>query len=159
MRYLSNVAGRAYLSDLDNDMPSPKTRDSSTNSDPGSWTTSTKHLANSEIAFYKRVIWQYTDESVTLLWRPAALLTMLMRDYSDYMPDAAPVGRERAQHSHRAKSKARNVEYFIPKDGIDRKVIVSDICHYLGNDALVRPGTYEVGHYKPKTHDDDASAG
>jgi hypothetical protein len=35
-------------------------------------------------------------------------------------------------------------EYFIPRDGIDREVIVRDICRYLGNDALVRPGKYEV---------------
>jgi hypothetical protein len=37
----------------------------------------------------------------------------------------------------------RQNEYFIPRDGIDREVITSDICRYLGNDALVRPGTYE----------------
>jgi hypothetical protein len=35
-------------------------------------------------------------------------------------------------------------EYFIPKDGIDREVITADICRYLGNDALVRTGIYEV---------------
>jgi len=39
---------------------------------------------------------------------------------------------------------ARQNEYFVPRDGIDREVITSDICRYLGNDALVRPGTYEV---------------
>jgi hypothetical protein len=38
----------------------------------------------------------------------------------------------------------RQNEYFVPRDGIDREVITSDICRYLGNDALVRPGTYEV---------------
>lgn len=38
---------------------------------------------------------------------------------------------------------ARTNEYFLPKNGIDRKVITVDICRYLGNDALVRPGTYE----------------
>ncbi|KAK4188939.1 hypothetical protein QBC35DRAFT_450699 [Podospora australis] len=37
----------------------------------------------------------------------------------------------------------RQNEYFVPRDGIDREVITSDICRYLGNDALVRPGTYE----------------
>lgn len=41
-------------------------------------------------------------------------------------------------------SAARQNEYFVPRDGIDREVITSDICRYLGNDALVRPGTYEV---------------
>lgn len=34
--------------------------------------------------------------------------------------------------------------YFVSRDGIDREVITADICRYLGNDALVRPGTYEV---------------
>ncbi|RKF72325.1 putative transcription factor [Golovinomyces cichoracearum] len=37
----------------------------------------------------------------------------------------------------------RSNEYFVPKDGIDREVITADICRYLGNDALVRPGNYE----------------
>ncbi|KAK5656505.1 hypothetical protein OQA88_4482 [Cercophora sp. LCS_1] len=41
-------------------------------------------------------------------------------------------------------SSARQNEYFVPRDGIDREVITSDICRYLGNDALVRPGTYEA---------------
>ncbi|KAH8882482.1 hypothetical protein GQ53DRAFT_831585 [Thozetella sp. PMI_491] len=39
---------------------------------------------------------------------------------------------------------ARQNEYFVPRDGIDREVITADICRYLGNDALVRPGTYEA---------------
>lgn len=37
----------------------------------------------------------------------------------------------------------RQNEYFVPRDGIDREVISADICRYLGNDALVRPGNYE----------------
>lgn len=37
----------------------------------------------------------------------------------------------------------RQNEYFVPRDGIDREVISADICRYLGNDALVRPGMYE----------------
>lgn len=44
-----------------------------------------------------------------------------------------------------AAASARTNEYFVPKDGIDREVITADICRYLGNDALVRPGNYEVG--------------
>ncbi|KAI3322270.1 hypothetical protein HD806DRAFT_144170 [Xylariaceae sp. AK1471] len=32
-------------------------------------------------------------------------------------------------------------EYFVPGDGINREVITADIRHYLGNEALVRPGT------------------
>ncbi|KAG6129298.1 hypothetical protein E4U22_008497 [Claviceps purpurea] len=37
----------------------------------------------------------------------------------------------------------RQNEYFVDRDGIDREVISADICRYLGNDALVRPGHYE----------------
>ncbi|KAJ5689169.1 hypothetical protein N7462_003561 [Penicillium macrosclerotiorum] len=36
----------------------------------------------------------------------------------------------------------RQNEYFIPGDGISREVIQADICRYLGNDALVRPGSH-----------------
>lgn len=43
-------------------------------------------------------------------------------------------------------SSSRQNEYFVPRDGIDREVISADICRYLGNDALVRPGMYEVRH-------------
>ena len=39
-------------------------------------------------------------------------------------------------------------KYFVPRDGIDREVISADICRYLGNDALVRPGHYEVRVYR-----------
>lgn len=38
----------------------------------------------------------------------------------------------------------RQNEYFIPGDGISREVIQADICRYLGNDALVRPGSHNV---------------
>lgn len=41
-------------------------------------------------------------------------------------------------------STTRQNEYFVPRDGIDREVISADVCRYLGNDALVRPGVYEV---------------
>lgn len=37
----------------------------------------------------------------------------------------------------------RHNEYFIPGDGISREVIQADICRYLGNDALVKPGTHQ----------------
>ncbi|KAF4987583.1 hypothetical protein FDECE_15373 [Fusarium decemcellulare] len=42
-----------------------------------------------------------------------------------------------------ASGTGRQNEYFVPRDGIDREVISADICRYLGNDALVRPGHYE----------------
>jgi len=51
-------------------------------------------------------------------------------------PSRAPAVPQGANRTH---------EYFVPKDGIDREVITADICRYLGNDALVRPGNYEVG--------------
>lgn len=40
-------------------------------------------------------------------------------------------------------SRPRLNEYFIDKSGISREVIQADICRYLGNDALVRPGEHE----------------
>jgi hypothetical protein len=36
----------------------------------------------------------------------------------------------------------RQNEYFVPGEGISREVIQADICRYLGNDALVRPGLH-----------------
>ena len=38
----------------------------------------------------------------------------------------------------------RQNEYFVPGEGISREVIQADICRYLGNDALVRPGLHNV---------------
>lgn len=52
-----------------------------------------------------------------------------------------------AAASMAAQSGPRQNEYFVPRDGIDREVITADICRYLGNDALVRPGTYDVSHF------------
>ncbi|KFY09667.1 hypothetical protein V492_05396 [Pseudogymnoascus sp. VKM F-4246] len=37
----------------------------------------------------------------------------------------------------------RLATYFVPATGIDREVITTDICRYLGNDALVKPGTHK----------------
>jgi hypothetical protein len=51
--------------------------------------------------------------------------------------------RDRDRDRARGGSSRTN-EYFVPKDGIDREVITADICRYLGNDALVRPGVYKV---------------
>jgi hypothetical protein len=36
-----------------------------------------------------------------------------------------------------------------------REVIQADICRYLGNDALVRPGNYQVGFYVTAWHPSD----
>jgi len=46
-----------------------------------------------------------------------------------------------ARYAERQFAERQN-EYFIPGDGISREVIQADICRYLGNDALVRPGTH-----------------
>ncbi|EEQ89093.2 transcription factor RfeG [Blastomyces dermatitidis ER-3] len=43
----------------------------------------------------------------------------------------------------------RQNEYFIEENGIAREVIQADICRYLGNQALVKPGVYKgvKGYY------------
>ncbi|KAJ4417194.1 hypothetical protein N0V82_006316 [Gnomoniopsis sp. IMI 355080] len=51
--------------------------------------------------------------------------------------------REAAGGSQSTSNAPRQNVYFVPRDGIDREVITADICRYLGNDALVRPGTYQ----------------
>jgi len=51
--------------------------------------------------------------------------------------------RER-DRSDRDRGSVRTNEYFIPGDGIDREVITADITRYLGKDAVVRSGSYEV---------------
>lgn len=45
----------------------------------------------------------------------------------------------------------RLATYFVPAAGIDREVITTDICRYLGNDALVKPGQHKVTHPPPTT--------
>ncbi|RYP02978.1 hypothetical protein DL764_005464 [Monosporascus ibericus] len=53
------------------------------------------------------------------------------------------MSRRPGASSNPLPAQGRQNEYFVPRDGIDREVITADICRYLGNDALVRPGTYE----------------
>jgi hypothetical protein len=60
--------------------------------------------------------------------------------HSDRLGHATGISR----NSGPARGSTRQNEYFVPRDGIDREVISADICRYLGNDALVRPGHYEV---------------
>lgn len=72
--------------------------------------------------------------------RPALVpSTMAIGSWKDQVRD-----RERDRYKHTQVASARTNEYFVPGDGIDREVITADICRYLGNDALVRPGNYEV---------------
>lgn len=54
--------------------------------------------------------------------------------------------RDRRDRERPDRGGTRYNEYFLPGEGISREVIQADICRYLGNDALVRPGTYEVRH-------------
>lgn len=37
----------------------------------------------------------------------------------------------------------RSATYFVNGFGIDREVITNDITRYLGNDALIKPGSYQ----------------
>lgn len=46
--------------------------------------------------------------------------------------------------SSSSSSSSRKLTFFVPGDGIDREVISTDICRYLGNDATTRPGDYTV---------------
>jgi hypothetical protein len=57
--------------------------------------------------------------------------------------------RDRERSRRQAASSKGFNEYFVPNPGIDREVITADICRYLGNDALVRPGNYEVYTFQP----------
>ena len=50
-------------------------------------------------------------------------------------------GRHGVRYDERPE---RQNEYFVPGEGISREVIQADICRYLGNDALVRPGVHQV---------------
>lgn len=53
-------------------------------------------------------------------------------------------GKDKSSKAQPAPPPSRQSTYFINGQGIDREVITTDICRYLGNDALVKPGTREV---------------
>ncbi len=46
-----------------------------------------------------------------------------------------------------SSSSQRKSTFFISGEGIDREVITTDICRYLGNDALVKPGVHQVRYW------------
>lgn len=46
--------------------------------------------------------------------------------------------------SRKYNGSSRLATYFLPGEGIDREVIKTDICRYLGPDALVKPGVLAV---------------
>lgn len=54
--------------------------------------------------------------------------------------------RERKDERREEPPKPRMSTFFVPGTGIDREVITTDICRYLGNDALVKPGPYQVSY-------------
>lgn len=54
----------------------------------------------------------------------------------------------RSQPQPQPSSGGRTGQFIIDAEGIDREVITADICRYLGNDALVKPGDVEVSHLK-----------
>lgn len=53
---------------------------------------------------------------------------------------------QKAAAAQQPKESSRRTTSFVNGNGIDREVITTDIYRYLGNDALVKPGTYQVGH-------------
>ena len=53
---------------------------------------------------------------------------------------------QKAAAAQQSKEQGRRTTSFVNGNGIDREVITTDIYRYLGNDALVKPGTYQVGH-------------
>jgi hypothetical protein len=58
--------------------------------------------------------------------------------------------RERDRRTQQASTKFN--DYFIPKEGIDREVISEDLCRYLGKEARIRAGNYEVIPLTPSIH-------
>jgi hypothetical protein len=45
---------------------------------------------------------------------------------------------------------AQRNEYFVPRDGIDVDVITADLTLYLGNDVLLRTGSFQVRNTSTK---------
>lgn len=62
-------------------------------------------------------------------------------DQAPSVLDAGPKS-ELAGIQSKVQTEIHQNVYFVPRDGIEREVITTDICLYLGNDALVRPTSY-----------------
>jgi hypothetical protein len=62
-------------------------------------------------------------------------------------PPATSTAKHQGSGKDRSKTQtensARTNEYFLPGDGIDREIITAKICRYLGNEATIRPGSFE----------------
>lgn len=56
------------------------------------------------------------------------------------LPDLIMTGYSKSS----GKTSSRKITFFVPGGGIDREVISTDICRYLGNDATVKPGAHTV---------------
>lgn len=114
---------------------------------PGSGTTGPKQHQGSIALPYLRPA---TAESGTTQNKEAStdtqLVSMMANMKTGSWEDRV---RNRERDARAARTSVRANEYFVPGDGIDREVITADICRYLGNDALVRRGTYVVFLHHP----------
>ena len=71
--------------------------------------------------------------------QPGARRTPYEGEFDDIPPAVRPVidpGRSRDE------PRPSYNEYFLPGEGIDREVIQSEICRYLGQDATCKPGAH-----------------
>ena len=71
--------------------------------------------------------------------QPGARRTPYEGEFDDIPPSIRPVidpGRSRDD------PRPSYNEYFLPGEGIDREVIQSEICRYLGQDATCKPGAH-----------------
>lgn len=100
---------------------------------------------SSPFSLFRLVISRISYLIILCHHRPTSLLSWTSAKPPPHTPAMSRQSRSQAGHSgHSSQAPARQNEYFVARDGIDREVISADICRYLGNDALVRPGVYEV---------------
>lgn len=79
---------------------------------------------------------------------PPARRTPYEGEFDEMPPQIRPVIDP--SRSSRDEPRPNYNEYFLPGDGIDREVIQSEICRYLGQDATCKPGTHgDVRCYSP----------
>lgn len=71
---------------------------------------------------------------------PPARRTPYEGEFDEMPPSIRPVIDP--SRSSRDDPRPKYNEYFLPGDGIDREVIQSEICRYLGQDATCKPGTH-----------------
>jgi len=84
-----------------------------------------------------------TEDNVS---RPNPIVNQPSLHSSDKKSSSTSSGSTNASSSGRKNFSisGRQSTFFISGEGIDREVITTDICRYLGNDALVRPGVHQV---------------